>query len=236
MPVRPWRFFSLEEQVKHVDQFISDTETLSAGYGEKIILVGHSIGAYIAIEALARRTRSNIFKGVVGIMPFLEANFRDSSYVSKDRWLRGWMWPVMFLLAFSLHVIGLLPHTFKQFFLRGNTATMDSKAKDFTVANMLRFSAITNYLFLGRSEFIHHLAPFDWTRLGSFRSHSHFLYTTDDMWAPVHCFKQAQNTGVDATLLEGVPHGFSVGPASGNQRICSWLSEKIVDLSRHQDR
>jgi hypothetical protein len=126
------------------------------------------------------------------------------------------------------------------------------KVRDFTVASMLAFGVICNYLYLGKTEFENHETLYDvedkftpykpssssssntttTTTAKDVKDKVHLFYTDGDFWAPLHVeAKMRQQFGVKTTVKEGIPHAFGVSRSS-SEVVAEWTSSYLSDIVR----
>jgi pimeloyl-ACP methyl ester carboxylesterase len=167
------RWFSLAEQVEHVT-----AEIVKGRGGSKIAVVGHSIGAEIAMRAMAKHP--NAIQKVVGLMPFVLTNERSK----LQRFLASLV-RVKPLVLFVASVVGFFKKVFP-FFLNPATRGMDPDAKRLT-KSWLRAGSVINMALMGRTEFDGLKDPrndCDAANLETYAERVHLLYCEDDHWAP----------------------------------------------------
>jgi len=220
----PWKVFSLEDQIEHVVGYIDSVH----GDG-KLTIVGHSIGAYIGLEAMRRRPKT--VRHVLGLTPFLENNDADPSFARLKllALLPGPLfWPVLGTLCLALAAVKMLPRTPRRMLASLQTRGFDPEWVDFTADAMLQPGVFANYAFMGRTELRHLARRYDFTaHLGAgagglpegLAGRTTLLYTDSDYWAPEALVPAARAAGVAVELREGLRHAFSTRAAS-----CAWVT------------
>lgn len=210
-------WFSLEEQVEHVTAEIVNGRGSSWGTTSKLAVVGHSIGAEIAMRAMARHPSA--IRKVVGLMPFVLTNER-----SKTQRFLASLVRFEALVHFVASVVGFLKKVFP-FFLRPATKGMDPDAKRLT-ESWLRGGSVRNMALMGRTEFDGLKDPRsdrDSANLDTYAERVHLLYCEDDHWAPTwqaEAFKaRCKNADVNvekATKEVKVEHAFVLSDAAAD--------------------
>ena len=123
-PTSPvFKQYSLDEQIDFVRDFIASD--LAQAAGEELVVVGHSIGAYIAFEALEKLSPSQIATGTryFGLMPFYDANFSCPKY-QRLHFILIYAWPLIYVIAFAAHIAKvLLPRSVCWAILSSHTQT-----------------------------------------------------------------------------------------------------------------
>jgi pimeloyl-ACP methyl ester carboxylesterase len=187
-----------------------------------IVLVGHSIGAYIAFAAakragLAAGRIGNTRARAIGLMPYLENN-ELPELKAKVKAVTRWWSPVLFLvLSVVAGLIGSLPVPLKSRLFRRfgeDSSRFTPEMVALTIGAIPRFSTLRNILALFRTE-AEHLAPlYDYSVLNQgLDGKLALLYSggDSDIWAPSSSAARAAKHGVAVTVEEGLPHAFSVG-------------------------
>lgn len=175
-------WFSLDEQVQHVTAEIVNgrgSDTRSTSLPRKVAVVGHSIGAEIAMRAMARHP--NAIRKVVGLMPFVLTNERSR----LQRFLASLV-RVKALVLIVAGLVGVLKKVFPFFLRQLATKGMDPDAKRLT-ESWLRAGSVVNMALMGRTEFEGLRDPRrdrDRANLETYADRVHLMYCEDDHWAP----------------------------------------------------
>eukprot|EP00250_Pteridium_aquilinum_P016997 c23401_g1_i2 orf=78-1028(+) len=141
------KLFSLEEQVEHKIQFVQNYNT-----DEKIplILVGHSIGAHMALCVF--KSLPDKVQHVVGLYPFLATN-EASSFQSLLKWSlsQGFLCEALSYFAASM---GKLPKVMSRGFLKGVFGRGWSPLSVNVACEYLcQYSLVRNITYMGMTEF-----------------------------------------------------------------------------------
>ena len=123
-------WFSLAEQVEHVTAEIVNGRGSTRGTPSKVAVVGHSIGAEIAMRAMARHP--NAIRKVVGLMPFVLTNERSR----LQRFLASLV-RIKALVLIVAGLVGVLKKVFPFFLRKCATKGMDPDAKRLTESWLL---------------------------------------------------------------------------------------------------
>lgn len=237
-PDRFYRTFSLDEQVDHVSAFI-ESEARDLDDDKQLVMIGHSIGAYIGLEALAR-VRPKRLAAAVGIMPYLEST--DQPETKKLAGLAtSWWFPLAaYVVAALAQLIGWLPPGLRRWLV----AKVEPKFPSFepeqaalTLRAMPQLPLLLNVLFLFRSEAFHHAAPYDHAkRLRGFKERVGLFFTdkegdvTVDHWAPPCRARKGEAAGLQVRVEPGLPHAFGTSAAS-RSRVTKAVAEMVESLS-----
>ena len=240
----------LPEQCEHVCSFIESERAhlerlrqpceKEDGEGPNIVLVGHSIGAYVAFSAAKR---AGLFEGkigsvptcAVGLMPFLEHN-ELPSLQSRVRAASAWWAPALFIVLSVIgQLVGKLPFFVKKLIFRAvekDASRFSPEMVDLTLNSIPRFDTLYNILTLFRTEAQLLQPPYDHKSLKyGLDGKLALLYAGGDldMWAPSSSAKRAVEQGVDVTIEDGLPHAFSVTPAS-RQRVVDLICSMLASM------
>lgn len=207
-------WFTLEEQKVHVRDYLA--ERLREERGRECVVVGHSIGAHLALFA-AKELGYDRVTAVLGLMPFLHVNGRSPlqrflSLVTRAKFLAH-------AVGRFVDALGVAAPALRSALLKRTvTRSMDRTAAEIT-SSWLRWQSLINMVFMGRTEFDALVAAVDECPLvTSVRARGRFaaLYARDDHWAPLHQRDVLASIGVDVTTVDDVAvrHDFVVDDAA----------------------
>ena len=233
------RTFSLEEQVEHVSAFL-ESEARDLGEDKQLVMIGHSIGAYIALEALAR-VRPKRLAAAVGIMPYLE-NTDQAETKKLAGMATSWWFPVAACVVAALaQLIGWLPPGLRRWLVvkvEPKFPNFEPEQAALTLRAMPQLPLLLNVLFLFRSEAFNHAAPYDHaTRLHGFKERVGLYFTdkegdiTVDHWAPPCRAEKGAAAGLQVRVEPGLPHAFGTS-ASSRERVTKAVAEMVESLSK----
>lgn len=221
----PMAAYGLEAQCEHVHRFFEgEVAKLKAGAedngGEaRLLVVGHSIGAYIAFAGAQRAgLRRGAIGGVptrsIGLMPFLE---RTELVRTKAEAATSWWAPAAVLfLSCAAGLVGLLPRFATERLLKlaaSDVRRFCPEMVSLTARALPRFGAVRNILTLFRDEARELAEPYDYAALKERCGGALALLYAEgdtDEWAPSEAAARAAAAGVAVAVEEGVPHAFSV--------------------------
>ena len=174
------RWFTLEEQKAHVLKYVrSRVEEENACF-----LVGHSIGAHVAMHAV-KEMREEDVKKMVGLMPFLHVNERSN--VQK---FLAWLVSQRVVVRVVAKVLGYMQKfiALKMTFERSATRGMKCELGISVTKRWAREMSLVNMALMGDTEF-----KFlrDWKRnvVDVLKAHAKkicFVYAKEDHWGPLH--------------------------------------------------
>ncbi|CAI5469646.1 unnamed protein product [Closterium sp. Yama58-4] len=228
------RLYSLQHQIQHKIRFIQEEAGIVASGNEadetayqqqqqqqspqqqqqqqqqqRWVVVGHSIGAHIAVE-MRRHLPSHVVH-VVGLFPFLAFNHQSDE--QRRLKLIASLTPLLAVVAALLQVVRVLPAGVLRWVVRrGVGKAWSHGAVHVTATAMLRYNMLRNYAYMGHTEFIYFSQrEFDWAFLSSNAPHFTFIFGRDDHWGPLHLHQQMQERVPEVAAYvdeEGHEHTF----------------------------
>ena len=183
------RWFTLEEQKAHVLKYVCSRVGEEKKKKQKenacaCFLVGHSIGAHVALHALNEMRSEEVTK-MVGLMPFLHVNERSN--VQK---FLAWLVSQRVVVRVVAKVLGFMQKfkALKKAIERSATRGMKCELGISVTKRWAREMSLVNMALMGDTEF-----KFlrDWKRnvLDVLKAHAKkicFVYAKEDHWGPLH--------------------------------------------------
>uniref|UniRef100_A0ACD5WMZ9 Uncharacterized protein n=1 Tax=Avena sativa TaxID=4498 RepID=A0ACD5WMZ9_AVESA len=220
------RLFSLREQIDHKVDFL-EQELLHTE--QSILLVGHSIGAYIGLEIFKRlQKKVNFF---VGLYPFLSLNkssMKQSSigYIARSSLLSKW---VSLLVSF---IGSLQPSVTRNIVRRFLGSSWSAAAVDAGCSHLLQYNTMQNVLFMAKTEFLKlHEEP-DWNFIRAKQDEIAFLFGLDDHWGPLTHMEEISKYAPGVALSiekEGHTHGYCCTEAGS-----FWVADYVANLIKNK--
>ncbi|OEL35467.1 hypothetical protein BAE44_0003517 [Dichanthelium oligosanthes] len=223
------RLFSLYEQIDHKVDFI---EQELQHPEQPIVLVGHSIGAYIGLEVFKRL--KNKVKMFVGLYPFLKLNKSSVTqsaigYIARSSLLsKG-------VSLFASFIGSLQPSITRGIVRRFLGSSWSVTAVDAACCHLLKYHTMRNVLFLAMTEFQKLTEEPDWTFIREREDKIAFLFGVDDHWGPLSHLEEDQQIskrapGVTLSVeTEGHTHGYCCNEAGS-----IWVADYIANLIKNQ--
>lgn len=214
--------FVLSDQVDALERAV---ESLQA---HRVALVGHSIGAHIALQLLRRGTRRQRVIGVVGLYPFLRCNQR--SRVQKVLAALVAFRPLTELVALVAGVLSIMPARWKLLLLAPVFSLLGGLGREAQVvtAHWVRPASIRNVCVLGASEFASLAGEPDWG-VGVQRPVRLLYGPAEDFWAPGHDADDAAGAGAHVTRDASFGHMFCV-TADGSRHLAARTARLLEDM------
>ena len=197
------RTFDLEEQVAHVVRFVDEASADSAA---PLVLVGHSIGAWLALRVLQERPER--VQCVAGLYPFLMNN--SASRLQRVLSAAVKLRPLVWLVAQLMSLFAMLPVRLRRSLLgpvlRG-VGGLEDTAVDIT-CDWLRAASVNNTCTLGAAEFTALAAEPDWAALRKFSAHASLFYGgVEDIWGPPHHAEAVRQNVPGMAVVEDAKYG-----------------------------
>ena len=222
--------FSMEDQIRHKVDFVRGALRKEQG---PVALVGHSIGAYIALECMRRletvgpggEERVLVAK-VVGQMPYLEFD----PEASEQRWLDRATRP-----RFAPRLLGSAAYLFRCFpgdslaqllYLtqpgRAEGSYLSREAAGLTAELGRSPACLENCFHMGQTEFraLRRELDWDWMAARGKEGKLHFAFAPDDHWAPMRLHDEMKARGLTSVAcLEGLSHGYPTCPRQNAEMV-----------------
>ena len=198
------RTFDLEEQVAHVVRFVDDAS--ADADAPPLVLVGHSIGAWLALRALQKRPER--VQCVAGLFPFLQNN--SESRLQKVLAAAVKLRPLVWLVAQTMTLLALLPVRWRRTLLgpvlRGVGGLEDDAVA--VTCDWLRAASVQNTCTLGAAEFAALAGEPDWAALQERAARISFFYGgSEDIWGPPAHAAAVRRNAPGVTVVEDDTHG-----------------------------
>lgn len=218
---------SLQQQIKNKVQIV-DTIVSSPPFSSftedkpRLVIMGHSVGAYMALQILAQRPQKvdNIFL----LFPTLSHISQGSSFSQFSSIVTSLPGSARIAALFVFVLRFLLPIPLLALFVRvahtlPGTHLSTTLAKFFNPASVQSFSHLAKYEFK-------EIRDLDVDIITKYAKRITAYYAVNDRWVPRFAREQAiriiNENGGDAIICnEGLPHAFSLGTP---YYIVSWLN------------
>ncbi|CAO1941007.1 unnamed protein product [Urochloa humidicola] len=220
------RLFSMHEQIDHKVDFIEQELQHSE---QSIVLVGHSIGAYIGLEVFKRlQNKINFF---VGLYPFLKLN-KNSGTQSAIGFIARSSLLSKGVSLFASFIGSLQPSVIRAIVRRFLGSSWSVTAVDVACCHLLKYHTMRNVLFMAMTEFQKLTEEPDWTFVREKEDKIAFLFGVDDHWGPLSHLEEISKRAPGVTLsveTEGHTHGYCC-----NEPGSIWVADYIANLIKNQ--
>ncbi|KAK3166557.1 hypothetical protein QOZ80_1AG0047270 [Eleusine coracana subsp. coracana] len=221
------RLFSLHEQINHKVDFIEEELERSE---QPIVLVGHSIGAYIGLEVF-KRLQTKI-KFLVGLYPFLTLNKNSVTqsaigYIARSSLLsKG--------VSSCVSLIGSLQASVRRGIVRRLLGpSWSATAVDAACNHLLRYHTMRNVLFMAMTEFEMLTEEPDWTFIRARQNEIALLFGADDHWGPLSHLEEVSKRAPGVVLTvetEGHTHSYCCTEAGS-----FWVADYVTNSIKSQN-
>ncbi|KAK9985922.1 hypothetical protein SO802_030873 [Lithocarpus litseifolius] len=180
-----------------------------------IILVGHSIGSYMAIDIFRRSLEKVTY--CIGLYPFLEINPESM------------MQPIIRKIA---AIVEILPSWALRMIVTNSLGkSWSAAALEATCSHLVQYHTIRNSLFMTMTEFLKLTETPDWAFMRANREKLAFLFGVDDHWAPLQMFEEISNQvpGIALSTESNHTHTFSCTEAGS-----SFVAKYVASLIKNQ--
>ena len=203
-------FYTLEDQVNHKIAFFDHIKDEYPTSG-KIVLIGHSIGAYMAVKVLSQR--SQVFK-VIQLFPALE----NLAETEAGRSLMPIFHPITRnIVSLSASAISTLFFLFPSSTTRfiGYISNQPIEYANITATNLVNFKTVNSCLYLAADEMKVVLdLDDDLTKSFTNSGEKHIIYCgKGDRWCPTSSIMALEARFADLKVYhcdEGVKHAFII--------------------------
>ncbi|TYH76950.1 hypothetical protein ES332_D04G120900v1 [Gossypium tomentosum] len=140
------KLYSLQEQIDHKIEFIK-VQNIEA----PLVLVGHSIGSYIALEMLRRLPEKAMY--CIGLYPFLALNLQSKKQAVIVKVIMSRVLSTMVTLFVAS--LSLLPRQVLRLISElSNGKSWSNTAHEACCSHLPQYHTIRNVLYMARTEFI----------------------------------------------------------------------------------
>ncbi|KAG1445256.1 hypothetical protein G6F56_009977 [Rhizopus delemar] len=174
--------YSLEDQIQHKVECL-DTLIEENGPETKIILIGHSIGAYISAEVLKKRPNHGI-KRVIALFPTLRdiGVTPNGIYISQEPPKKLVNWVPTFAFGAAGSLISWMSPPLRQFLVQSFTK-QSGPGLEVTAHQLLHSSVLKNVITMARFE-MDSVKDLDHEFYNQHLEKFIIYYSENDQWAP----------------------------------------------------
>ncbi|CAM8959515.1 unnamed protein product [Rhodiola kirilowii] len=216
------QLFSIEDQIEHKVDFLKHE---LANHDSTVILVGHSIGAYISLEVFRREPELVAY--CIGLYPFLALNMKSSKQSMIGKLSASSI--LCAALSSLAGILGLLPKWASIFIAKNSVGrSWSATAIEATCTHLLQYHALRNVFFMAMTEFQKFSVEPDWTVMKDKPRQIAFLFGIDDHWGPLSLYEEVSKTVPDIDLSierEGHTHSFCCTEAGS-----LWVAQYVATL------
>ncbi|KAI8816676.1 uncharacterized protein EV422DRAFT_571435 [Fimicolochytrium jonesii] len=219
------KLYSVKEQVEHKLQLLDEVER-RYGRDTKVVLIGHSFGAWVNIEILKARPDANVVK-VFELFPAI-MKIRASP---QGRIFSLFDWPLIrtvpALLVGSIRFVAQpfpkLLNSLVSTFSRNHKTPREVST---TVERFLHYSTVSNAMHLASDE----MRTIDELDVETIQKHAEkfvMYYGAGDHWVPQSQYEEMKNKFPNVTVHlceDNIPHSFCLGYSDVMaEKVAKWL-------------
>ncbi|PPD94856.1 hypothetical protein GOBAR_DD08120 [Gossypium barbadense] len=158
-----------------------------------LVLVGHSIGSYIALEMLRRLPEKAMY--CIGLYPFLALNLQSKKQAVIVKVIMSRVLSTMVTLFVAS--LSLLPRQVLRLISElSNGKSWSNTAHEACCSHLPQYHTIRNVLYMARTEFIKLSETPDWEFMRENQEKISFLYGIDDHWGPLQMFEEVESNSL----------------------------------------
>nr|XP_028578171.1 lipid droplet-associated hydrolase [Podarcis muralis] len=217
--------FGLRGQIEHKLSFIRKNVPKDV----KLVLIGHSIGAYMIIEMMKRAQDVEILRSLL-LFPTVERMAESPQGKIMTPLLTWFRYPLYMLSYFT----SFLPDRIKHFVLR--LASVILHLDDATLAttiDFLNFDSVVNAVYLGNQE-MKQVVERDNTGIRKHLKKLTFYYGTIDCWCPLQYYEEMKRDFPDGDIRlceKGLKHAFVIGSSEEMaEMVADWVRDDLARL------
>ncbi|CAK0744119.1 hypothetical protein CVIRNUC_001523 [Coccomyxa viridis] len=222
---------NLKDQIQHKAAFIKEHMLLPGR--PPAFVVGHSIGAYMALHAAYQIGQECLHtegipevSQIFAVCPFLAFDASNA----RQRFLR-FVTRQPAMLGSLAALLGSLPQTVQRWIVSTHLRGLEPHARD-AALGLLQWQPAVNALHLAKHEFIDLDSPAEWWLLKHFSTRVTVLCAPGDMWFPDAAYSEMQRVvpGVQALMLKGQRHSFCTSTllSSAMADACTTILEDVA--------
>nr|XP_034966508.1 LOW QUALITY PROTEIN: lipid droplet-associated hydrolase [Zootoca vivipara] len=218
--------FGLRGQIEHKLSFIRKNVPKDV----KLVLIGHSIGAYMIIEMLKRARDVEIIRGLL-LFPTVE-RIAESPQGKIMTPVLSWFRYPLYILSY---LVWILPDRIKHFLLRLVSSTLlhaDESALAATI-DFLTVNCVANAMYMGHQE-MNEVTERDNTAIRKHLKKLTFYYGSEDRWCPRQYYEEMKRDfpNGDIRLCEkGFRHAFVLDSSEEMAAdLADWMRDDLARL------
>jgi thioesterase domain-containing protein len=238
------RMLNLKAQVDHKIEFVMHHLKQQRPHAP-FILSGHSIGAYMAVEASHKLPSSSLLRAVL-LFPTLARMAHTTNgkkLMNLFRFGRPFVWA-------AAHVVAMLPQSAQRAIVRWWMAEALQKAETHSseeveeaiesVCQLIHPSVAANALYMALHE-MHEVTDLDHAKLSALEEKIVAYFGVQDHWVNDEDVDEIERTYTSAKVLrckEGHKHAFVLNPRSAErvaQMTWAWIKNDVESLAKNVD-
>ncbi|XP_061478673.1 lipid droplet-associated hydrolase [Rhineura floridana] len=217
--------FGLEGQIKHKLNFLRKNVPKDV----KLVLVGHSIGCYIALEMMKHEPELEILRSML-LFPTIERMAQSP----QGKFMTPLLCQLRYILYMPIFLMTLLPERVKSSLLR--FALQGPKYDESSIAtsiDLINMDCVANIMYLASQE-MRKVLERDSTTIRQHLKKLTFYYGVTDMWCPMQYYEEMKMEFPDGDIRlceKGIRHAFVLDASKEvAEMITDWVQDDLARL------
>ncbi|XP_048355048.1 lipid droplet-associated hydrolase isoform X2 [Sphaerodactylus townsendi] len=218
--------FGLGGQIEHKLNFLRK----NVPQDMKLVLIGHSIGCYIALEMMKQASELEVLRCVM-LFPTIERMAQSP----QGKLMTPLLCQLRYILYMPIYLITLLPDIVKsslvRFALRGLKYHDDSSIM--ASVDLVNMDCVVNVMYMASQE-MRKVVERDSTTIREHLKKLTFYYGAADQWCPVQYYEEMKMEFPDGDIRlceKGIRHAFVLEASEEvAAMITEWLQDDLVKL------
>ncbi|KAM6458904.1 lipid droplet-associated hydrolase isoform 2-T3 [Liasis olivaceus] len=218
--------FGLHGQVEHKLNFLRKNVPKDV----KLVLIGHSIGCYIALKIMKHAPELEILRTIL-LFPTIER----MAHSPQGRLLTPLLCQLRYILYMPAYLLSLLPEKAKSFLVRcalhGQKSSNDVLVT--TSVDMINMDCIANIMYLGSQE-MRKVIDRDNSTIKQHLKKLIFYYGATDVWCPLQYYEEMKMEFPDGDIRlceKGIHHAFVLDASREMaEMITGWVQDDLARL------
>ncbi|XP_063171167.1 lipid droplet-associated hydrolase [Candoia aspera] len=218
--------FGLHGQVEHKLNFLRKNVPKDV----KLILIGHSIGCYIALKIMKHAPELEILR-IILLFPTIERMAQSP----QGKLLTPVLCQLRYILYMPAYLLTLLPEKAKSFLvrcaLRGQRLSDEASVR--TSVDMMNMDCIANIMYLGSQE-MRKVIERDNSTIKQHLKKLTFYYGAADVWCPLQYYEEMKMEFPDGDIRlceKGIRHAFVLDASKEMaEMIIGWVQDDLSKL------
>ncbi|XP_034288079.1 lipid droplet-associated hydrolase isoform X1 [Pantherophis guttatus] len=213
--------FGLQGQVEHKLKFLRKYVPKDV----KLILIGHSIGSYIALKIMKQSPELEILRSIL-LFPTIERMAQSP----HGKLLTPLFCHLRYILYIPIYLFTLLPERVKSFLV---PFALNDETAVTTVVDMLNMDCIANIIYLASQE-MRNVLERDNSTIKQHLNKLIFYYGSTDSWCPLQYCEEMKMAFPDGDIRiceKGISHSFVLDSSKEMaEMITGWIQDDLAKL------
>ncbi|XP_053141167.1 lipid droplet-associated hydrolase isoform X1 [Hemicordylus capensis] len=217
--------FGLHGQTQHKLNFLRQNVPKDT----KLVIIGHSIGCYIALEMMKQALEQEVLRCVM-LFPTIERMAQSP----LGKICTPLFCQLRYVLYMPIYLATLLPDRVKHFLVRLlNRQKNTEESSLITTVGLLNVGCIANAMYMASQE-MREVVERDSTTIRQHLKKLTFYYGTGDMWCPMQYYEEMKMEFPDGDIRlceKGISHAFVLESSKEMAvMVADWLQEDLARL------